>query len=676
MKIMSTRLINIFIVVAFGICWLFSISTLLHHIRITSPTWDEASYTTAAAHIAGSWSLDVNHEVPPLAKIYMALWTPKSVRPYLVPTSEDRTSHALFPARFFGGIPDDVRAELIENYRLAQVVLYQILIVLVLLTSRSVLREYDWRLRLLPPTFVMLWPSLIAWGTIATTDVMAAIALTLGLWSCWTRRHGFWIGSAFAIGLLSKGTFFAFVPALTLAFLFAHENWKVALRQCAFIVLGCIVTLHILTFWDQMLWTTHPPDHRTYSFVITQFDLQKPFTQLVYRLTQFRLLPEIMGPIALFNASLSQGAHPAFILGEMKPSQTFFDAVFFLAARSSPVELASFVSFLFAAAFGGFFLVVRLIPRFREKIKSTFATRVLAIASLFFFGVFMAMGVKFAMRYALPFFFLGSWVLSFALARASRSHRKPALVILGVFIAVILTFQASYIHRNRDDLVLVVAPWIEHFGGLKANPAVYEDIGQEDDRTRAELTKDKNPVWYSSNLTEWRRDTLPPLFPVNCKPGETFTVGYNLITELTYTYPLQMYSTLKPIAEREFGKTGRLRTYGCEDVLNDVAFFKSLSKADPPTSIRFTRTREDQPDPVLLAKCIGQNIGFPEVYVQEPGQTEKKTPGEWYLHLIRTTYGTSTAHDQDEPTKMILMQLPKHTTRVEFPGAHCRGRFY
>ena len=97
--------------------------------------WDETSYLTAAIHIADSFALDVNQEVPPISKIYLALWMPKEAFQFISPLSSIRSEHAEFPARFFEKLPENLRKKTVQRGRLAQRLLFQMLTWLMSISS-------------------------------------------------------------------------------------------------------------------------------------------------------------------------------------------------------------------------------------------------------------------------------------------------------------------------------------------------------------------------------------------------------------------------------------------------------------------------------------------------------------------------------------------------------------
>ncbi|MBK7960873.1 MAG: hypothetical protein IPK04_06505 [Bdellovibrionales bacterium] len=289
--------------------------------------WDEDSYIAAAAHISQRYSLDVNFEVPPLSKIYMALWVPSKFEAYTIPIEDNvRASHGNMPLVYFDKLNEEEKKELMQAVRNGQVLLFSMSLLLILGYTFFLLKLVNttrWLTWSLVSAVLILSPQFFTWTTIAFTDGMVIFVLSViatfshfflsKCIACSTRRQNlihFCFGILVGLAMLSKGSLVGFGVALLLSWVFAsYLATRRFFLPLVVSVAGVLICLHAWTLPDHLLWMDLGSSRLTYrqwgSFFAKSWGQETGLLMsLVFLLNKCFIIPDIFPSIISFNLNI------------------------------------------------------------------------------------------------------------------------------------------------------------------------------------------------------------------------------------------------------------------------------------------------------------------------------------------------------------------------------------
>ena len=170
-------------------------------------SWDENGYLASAVHIRKDKSFETNFEVPPLAKIYLAMAMPRLGDDFYVPLNSPlRMGHDSLGLAFWEKISAEDQEKILSHGRTAQAVLaFMSLLLIVFFLTKNISDE---KIKVLS-VFLVSSSSLI-WGQaiMATTEGLSVLLIcaimSLAAWIFKASRGPYFVD--FLVGVLCGPT--------------------------------------------------------------------------------------------------------------------------------------------------------------------------------------------------------------------------------------------------------------------------------------------------------------------------------------------------------------------------------------------------------------------------------------------------------------------------------------
>jgi hypothetical protein len=613
-----------------------------------SRTWDENGYLASAMHIRKDKGLETNFEVPPLAKIFMALTLPNLTHDYYVPRhSPLRMGHETLGLAFWEKIPQSDQLLILSRARSAQALLAGMSLLLISVFLLSSLKEFKAAtlLLLVSAGTTLLW----AQAMMATTEgllvfILCCIVL-LAYFSLGLKRSvkwaDFFLGLLCGLGVCTKGTFLGLSPLIALGWIFCRvADRKNFLKVTFFCFAGFWLSLWIVFGFDNYLRMAAelgtPSYHAFSKIMVGNSFLQQGFLKII----EIGLLPQQLGPIVFFNLKLaSSGPYTAEMLGRVV-DQNVWTACLFWIQKSGPVEIVLIFSAIFHL-----FLVRRTV---RER---DYFSLFLCLVTLSFIGLFFLSGVKLASRYLIPLLVFGI----FALPRTYECFNNRKLKF---YLFTVLLFQGLIIFRFKDNFLSQRNFFTLFAGGDVGNVSLLEDLGQESLKVQNELKdlRGSPTLFFSYNFPDRSLTPKPQEFRTHCHEENALFLGTssnNLTEQFKFFLEAFEIDLAKPF--KKVGEGGFIFKIPCKDSpLNTILGRDSLVSSSPVDA------------KLLVLLCT--KIDFPDFLVVDiEGQ---ETLG---AHLLKLSYFTSQKENQET---IHFVRLPRNMKGLKGTLKSCDNRFF